>query len=332
MPVTILVHRNEASGVSTEDTFTPLIFDAPRIVLGRGSSCDVRLPDPSVSSRHASIRVRDNQYVIVDESSSNGTRLNGEKLSPQAPRGLRSGDCLQLGRIKLTVRLGAAPLSNPDATREVALGLVARILQQEQIPPIHMEVAQGAEAGQKLTLIVNNTYTLGRDPRCSLRLTERNVPPIAIELTLERGRVKITRCDERGEMYLGERMLVMNEPTFWFDKATLRLGSTLLVLHDPIARALEQSSLGEDEKIQANPIAEEPQKQDQSSHEVSQEPKSESNHESTTQEPVIAPQKPAYDRRSSWRGATLAFEIVALVLGLVVLIASIFGLYLLLRK
>ena len=48
-------------------------LDAPRIVIGRGEGCEIRLPDPSVSHRHASIRQRGSDYVVVDEGSTNGT-------------------------------------------------------------------------------------------------------------------------------------------------------------------------------------------------------------------------------------------------------------------
>ena len=46
-----------------------LPFDAPRVVVGRAPGCDLQLPDPSVSLRHASIRQRGVDYVIVDEGS-----------------------------------------------------------------------------------------------------------------------------------------------------------------------------------------------------------------------------------------------------------------------
>ena len=67
-----------------------ITFDAPRIVIGRGDGCEVRLPDPSISHRHASIRQRGTDYVIIDEGSTNGTFVGPVRLSPQAPRMIRS--------------------------------------------------------------------------------------------------------------------------------------------------------------------------------------------------------------------------------------------------
>src|SRR5258706_6781797 len=89
---------------SAEGKTAPRItFDAPGIVSGRGDGCEVRLPDPSVSHRHASIRQRGAEYIVMDEGSTNGTFAGPVKLSPQAPRVIRSGDLLRLGRVWLEV-------------------------------------------------------------------------------------------------------------------------------------------------------------------------------------------------------------------------------------
>ena len=52
MAVTIVVLSADS------DPLPSITFDAPRVVLGRGEGTDVRLPDPSVSHRHASLRQR----------------------------------------------------------------------------------------------------------------------------------------------------------------------------------------------------------------------------------------------------------------------------------
>src|SRR6187551_3888490 len=113
--------------VRSGDHPTPLkiSLDAPRIVIGRGDGCEIRLPDPSVSHRHASIRQRGSDYVVVDEGSSNGTFVGPVRLSPQAPRVVRSGDMVRVGRIWLELKIEqAVPTNNPQlTTREIALSL-----------------------------------------------------------------------------------------------------------------------------------------------------------------------------------------------------------------
>ena len=56
MALTIVLRA--AGGEGPKRDPMALTFDAPRVVIGRGEGCEVRLPDPSVSHRHASIRQR----------------------------------------------------------------------------------------------------------------------------------------------------------------------------------------------------------------------------------------------------------------------------------
>jgi hypothetical protein len=56
-----------------------------------------------VSRRHARL-LRDHKSVyLMDLKSTNGTRLNGEPLSPSVERQLRDGDEIMLGRLRLYI-------------------------------------------------------------------------------------------------------------------------------------------------------------------------------------------------------------------------------------
>ena len=110
MPLSVLVHNPPASGAPPVGVEPPrLTFDGDRIVLGRGAFADVRLPDPSVSARHATIRAIDGEYLLFDEGSTNGTFVGGVRLSAQTPRSLRSGDMIRLGRVWVEVRQRRPP-------------------------------------------------------------------------------------------------------------------------------------------------------------------------------------------------------------------------------
>ena len=84
-------------------------YRAP-LLLGRDARrANVLVPpeDRLVSGLHASIRLTGGQYRLKDEHSSNGTRLNGTRLDPDAePVTLRQGDTLELGaeRFLITIR------------------------------------------------------------------------------------------------------------------------------------------------------------------------------------------------------------------------------------
>jgi hypothetical protein len=66
-----------------------------RYVVGRGSACDLVLSDLTVSRVHAELRRDQDQWVLVDLGSLNGTRLNGWRLV--GPARVRTGDEIAFG-------------------------------------------------------------------------------------------------------------------------------------------------------------------------------------------------------------------------------------------
>jgi pSer/pThr/pTyr-binding forkhead associated (FHA) protein/uncharacterized RDD family membrane protein YckC len=75
----------------------------PRTLLsiGRDPSNDVVLPDAMVSRRHAVIEYRGTQYFIRDCNSSNGSLVNGDRVSE---RSLRDGDLVAIGTARILFR------------------------------------------------------------------------------------------------------------------------------------------------------------------------------------------------------------------------------------
>ena len=73
----------------------------PLVILGRGTDCDLRLVDPGVSRHHAEIRVEDDDVVLVDLGSTNGTFVNGQPVRRVA---LTDGTRVTLGRTTLVFR------------------------------------------------------------------------------------------------------------------------------------------------------------------------------------------------------------------------------------
>jgi len=92
--------RPLAPHVPAAQTRALLIVDGKRIVLGdrtvigRSRECDVVVPDPNASRRHAEVRREGNGWVVRDLGSTNGTLVNGRRVA-QAP--LRHGDRLTVG-------------------------------------------------------------------------------------------------------------------------------------------------------------------------------------------------------------------------------------------
>lgn len=83
------------------DGRTRLHFAGKTLQIGREETSDLLLTSSEVSRRHARIEVRDDQYVVVDLGSSNGTTVNGATVTQAA---LRDGDVLSFGPVAFTFR------------------------------------------------------------------------------------------------------------------------------------------------------------------------------------------------------------------------------------
>jgi pSer/pThr/pTyr-binding forkhead associated (FHA) protein len=232
-----------------------LVLDTPRLVVGRGESCDIRLPDPSVSRRHASIRQRGAEYLLVDEGSTNGTILDspagmaGVKLPPQTPRILRAGDRIRLGRVWLLVGFDASAWpTSASAAREIALEHVMSVLaaEGEDLRPI-VRVTDGPDAGRSWRLDPDRSYVVGRSD-VDVRLTDEHVARRHLEIRRQGDAVLVRDLGAREDSSLGERALDEREVA-WRPSTPLRLGDTVLSIRFEALEALAEIERSPDEKM-----------------------------------------------------------------------------------
>ncbi len=69
-------------------------IEKAEIVIGRGSECDLLIPERQVSRQHVRIRRNDGIYVLEDLDSKNGTWINGQQI--KGTRTLHDGDEIQI--------------------------------------------------------------------------------------------------------------------------------------------------------------------------------------------------------------------------------------------
>ena len=92
------------------------LADRTEFTLGRAAEGQPIMPDVDltpynayangVSRLHAVIKQINNKIVVMDLGSSNGTYVNGERLSPYVEQPLSHGDTLFLGKLQLQVLFG----------------------------------------------------------------------------------------------------------------------------------------------------------------------------------------------------------------------------------
>ena len=71
---------------------------ARSVVIGRSRECDLRVSDGNASRRHAEVVREGSTYVVVDLGSTNGTELNGRRITRQQ---LADGDRITIGATDL---------------------------------------------------------------------------------------------------------------------------------------------------------------------------------------------------------------------------------------
>src|SRR5438876_8530700 len=78
-----------------------------KTTVGRVEDNTFQIPETSVSSHHAEILLRGTDVVVKDLNSTNGTYINGEKISEAV---VKPGQILRLGMIEMRLESGdAAP-------------------------------------------------------------------------------------------------------------------------------------------------------------------------------------------------------------------------------
>jgi hypothetical protein len=97
--------------INLEDGRPIAMLDEEVFILGRASA-DIKTQEPlvdltslgidyGISRVHALIRKTENGYQITDLNSSNGTWLENDRLVPQKPYDLDSGDRIRMGRLNV---------------------------------------------------------------------------------------------------------------------------------------------------------------------------------------------------------------------------------------
>ena len=89
--------------VEGPDTGLVITLDAsgPRALLGQSPVCSLRLTDPEVSRRHASLAVTATHLQIIELGSTNGTTVNGVNVKEAS---LHGGEAIRVGRTVIKVQ------------------------------------------------------------------------------------------------------------------------------------------------------------------------------------------------------------------------------------
>lgn len=87
--------------------------------IGRSEKCTICIPDPTISGAHCKVqRDADGNYLVADTGSTNGTRVNGNRIESQR---LANSDIVQIGGVELL-------FESPEKSTTTMLGTKTGIL------------------------------------------------------------------------------------------------------------------------------------------------------------------------------------------------------------
>ncbi|HEX9296680.1 MAG TPA: FHA domain-containing protein [Polyangiaceae bacterium] len=259
MPVTVAVRSGGSGRGERARENLAVTFDAPVIVIGRGEGSEVRLPDPSVSHRHATIRQRGSEYILVDEGSTNGTFMGGVKLGAQAPRILKHGDLARVGRVWLEIRFdGQLPAPQTVlATKELALALVARALDaQGELGGPRIVAIAGPDRDKSLALDQpGRAYVMGRGQDVDLVLEDADASRRHVQVVRRADQVVVRDLGSKNGAHLDSEKLDGRDRS-WKPGQELRIANGTFAYQHAAIEALGELERAADEKIRADePIA-----------------------------------------------------------------------------
>ncbi len=129
--------------IQTEQGSREFALTRPTVTLGRAPDNDVVLQDALVSGHHARLDVGPGGCTVTDLGSTNGSWLNGHRLSPQTQVPMASGGTLRLGQCTIVLVAQSQPVAAPPPGG----GGQPTILGPERRPGPPVAGAPGGDAG-----------------------------------------------------------------------------------------------------------------------------------------------------------------------------------------
>jgi len=87
------------------NTGARFLLDSDEVSTGRHPNSDIFLDDVTVSRTHATFRRENDEFLVRDVGSLNGTYVNRERIEEAT---LKTGDEVQIGKFRLVFYAGAA--------------------------------------------------------------------------------------------------------------------------------------------------------------------------------------------------------------------------------
>jgi pSer/pThr/pTyr-binding forkhead associated (FHA) protein len=179
--------------------------------IGRDADCGVAIVDTGISRRHAQLTLTAaNTVLIEDLQSTNGTFVNGERLT--APRELAPGDEVRLHKTALTLSVAQPRIAAADATYMLRPGELPP-LRESQPAPLQQTAGRGPclvalsapNRGRVFPLPPSgpiSEWSIGRDASAAVRLVDRAVSKQHARIRQQGSRWRIEHVGATNQLFV----------------------------------------------------------------------------------------------------------------------------------
>jgi pSer/pThr/pTyr-binding forkhead associated (FHA) protein len=147
-----------------------------RFLIGRGDDCHMRPKSEAISRNHCAILINEeeDEVIIRDLNSRNGTYLNGERLA--ADQALESGDHLQVGRLEFEVLIKDRKRAPAPAAASAPRGDSSASLDFDISEWLHE--AETSEKAQKKSDPETRQFKIDETDRIALEAAKRTLDSV----------------------------------------------------------------------------------------------------------------------------------------------------------
>ncbi len=141
------------------------IFDltADKVSVGRNDQRDICIKDPSISSHHCDFVRNGDKYTLVDNDSTNGSRVNNVPVTEQE---LKNSDIIQLGGVEILfdhsgTDVGAASRTQTGIELSTTESSIDTVPNFDNLSPFANDDVKRQKKNHKIMLVVLGILAVG---------------------------------------------------------------------------------------------------------------------------------------------------------------------------
>jgi pSer/pThr/pTyr-binding forkhead associated (FHA) protein len=156
------------------------IHEGTKLTIGRGTDSDVVIDNTAISRHHSTLELRDGMHYIADLNSTNGTSVNGKKITSKVP--VTGKDTILIGKFSLSqskiseTEESSSYATSMDLDEETVFVSAPKVAQQsaqKPAPPqsesdFKLTVIEGSATPGSISIEGKSSIKIGKEQSCDI--------------------------------------------------------------------------------------------------------------------------------------------------------------------